>query len=46
VLYHHRGELAARQPDSPNRAVGAPTDSSPSVSGSPKVAETASAVEL
>ena len=44
VLYHHRGELAARQTNAPKALQ--PTGAAPSVSGSSKVAEAAPAVEL
>ena len=45
VLYHHRGELAARLPNAPNQALQ-PTGAAVAVSGSSKVAEAAPAPEL
>ena len=36
VLYHHRSELAARQPDSPNQAFN-PTSTSPAIENVPVV---------
>jgi hypothetical protein len=45
VLYHHRGELAARQTNGPNQPLQ-PAGAAPSVSGSSKVAEAAPAAEL
>ena len=45
VLYHHRGELAARLPNRPNQALQ-PTGAAPSVSGSSQIPEAAPAAEL
>jgi hypothetical protein len=45
VLYHHRGELAARQTNAPNQALQ-PTGAAPPVSGSSQVPEAAPAAEL
>lgn len=45
VLYHHRGELAARQTNAPNHMLQ-PTGAAVSVPGSSKVAEAAPAAEL
>jgi hypothetical protein len=44
VLYHHRGELAARLTNAPNQAQ--PTGAATSVPGSSKVAEAAPAAEV
>ena len=45
VLYHHRGELAARLTSAPNEALQ-PTGAAASVPASSKVAEPAPAAEL
>jgi hypothetical protein len=45
VLYHHRGELAARQANVPNHALQ-PTGAATSVPPSSKVPETSPAAEL
>ena len=45
VLYHHRAELAARQPDSPNKALQ-PTGAAIAVSQDSKSPEAAPAAEL
>ena len=45
VLYHHRGELAARLPNAPNQALQ-PTGAAPSVSQGPKSLEAAPAAEV
>ena len=45
VLYHHRGELAARQPDSPNMALQ-PTGAAIGVSQSSTPSGAAPAAEL
>ena len=45
VLYHHRGELAARQSNRPSQTLQ-PTEAATPVSESSKVAEAAPAAEL
>src|SRR5947208_10115969 len=45
VLYHHRGELVARQKNAPNESLQ-PTGAATSVSGTSKLAEAAPAAEL
>ena len=45
VLYHHRGELAARLTNAPNHALQ-PTGAATSVPGSSKVAEATPAAEV
>jgi hypothetical protein len=45
VLYHHRGELAARLTNAPNQALQ-PTGAAASVSGSSHAPEAAPAAEL